>query len=182
MAHRTSNSTRAGYFMKQLLDSSVAVLLACLLSTCASTQQVDAFREAGSPINSKATLHIGYNVQSVEVDGQKVTSTHGFGTAEWIVEMLPGRHEVKALWKSDSDKKLSGHFDAENGRHYAILTDTTKFPWDGVTLTTLSRAYIVVVELPIGNKRVFNGLGNSEPDSDKALKNNKIVCDLHPID
>lgn len=124
------------------------LVVLCLAAGCVSTQEHPAYRKAGSPADRRCTLFIDYDLtQPIVIDGEMVKmNSAGFGTAAWIVIMLPGDHVIGAYF---GHKHLSGTFTAKNGRNYSLQADlTSPGPFMGSVEVTLHQAYIV--ELPEG--------------------------------
>ena len=165
--------------MARQIPAATLTLAACLLAGCVSVQQHSSFRAAGCPAGNRSTLYVGYHLNSVRIDGEKVSLLgKGWGTAAWIVELLPGRHQVEGVWVG----KFSGEFVAERGHNYAVQTDTRHTPVAGGTRVDLDRIYIV--ELPLGKEHeVTSGqrLGAVETEGDKTLKKCKTVAVLNPV-
>jgi hypothetical protein len=159
----------------------LAMLLAILLTGCTSIHKHTAYREAGSPIDNRSTILIGYHLDSVKIDGEDVSLLgQGWGTAAWIVEMLPGLHKVEGIW---GGRKFSGSFEAKNGKDYTLMTDTSSVVRGDIKVRALHQVYIA--ELPSGESHSLSleqRMGFTQTKADEAKKEYKKVADLHIVE
>lgn len=130
--------------------------LMSLMTGCwTSRTTMSEYRNAGSPVDQKATLYISRSsmMVMVKVDRENVLPAFDY-ISHLPVEMLPGKHQIEAKWKGQLAKRsnwdlvprhpiLTGDFVAEAGRNYYLRVVMES---NGSTLSVLKGADIV--ELP----------------------------------
>jgi hypothetical protein len=161
------------------LTIAVLGLTTSLLVGCVSVSQQSAFKAAGSPADRRATLRVGYDLASIKIDGEEVSQAgRGFGTSAWVVEMLPGKHDVQAVW--EEQKNLSGTFEAEAGKNYILRTNFTKIPMSGSGYLKVLTS-VEIVEVPAGKEGSLSTLqrmGDTGAEANKADLDFKKVGSL----
>ena len=157
-----------------------------ITSGCVSVQRQAAFREAGNPKDRKATLLLPWTgVDRISIDGKRVNRWgHPFPPmVAWVIEMLPGKHDVELEWHRKDRVPFSCSFIAEPGRHYEILQDGSRKHLAFGIRYSLRRMSIVVLPPGADHEVSFaERLGGSYPQTPRDLKNgSKIVADFRKV-
>ena len=121
-------------------------------------QELKSFKAVGSPIDNKSSIFVEPSlvdpyaspVPIVTIDGEKRGSS--FLGRTFLMEMLPGLHQIKIVNLPKKGTTFSGQFVAENSKYYYLIINKTKAytRGSGYTETHVRIHGVSIVELPLG--------------------------------